>query len=297
MANEFYTLIVVPHAKARFRKFQIPVSVVRRAKAGAIVTGLVVGSLLAHYVYMNVRAVEVQRLRAEKASLESRTLEYQRLTEGLKTRLSQLQSTVTRLGVMAGVEIGGGGPIAGVGGATSSEALAPTADLKAYIAEVDKEMADLGERSARLETFYNDQKVMLASTPSTWPVRGYLSTVFGNRLDPFTGQPDFHSGIDISTPSGTPITAPADGTVIFVGVKSAYGNAVVVNHGYGTVTQYGHLDRFAVRPGQKLKRGDTIGYVGSTGRSTGPHLHYEVWVHDQARNPMQYIVDQNRNLG
>jgi murein DD-endopeptidase MepM/ murein hydrolase activator NlpD len=297
MANEFYTLIVVPHAKARFRKFQIPVSVVRRAKAGATVAGLVIGSLFAHYVYINLRALEVRRLRAENASLASRTVEYQRLTEGLKTRLSQLQSTVTKLGVMAGVEIGGSGPIAGVGGATSSEALAPTADLKAYIADLDKEMAALGARSARLETFYNDQKVMLASTPSTWPVRGYLSTAFGNRLDPFTGQPDFHSGIDISTPTGTPITAPADGTVIFVGVKSAYGNAVVVNHGYGTVTQYGHLDRFAVRPGQKLKRGDAIGYVGNTGRSTGPHLHYEIWVHDQARNPMQYIVDQNRNLG
>ena len=294
MANEFYTLIVVPHAKAQFRKFQIPVGLVRRARLLGGVCGAVLFGMFAHYVYMNVQAREMRQLRAENQSLATRTGEYQKLTEGLKAQLSQLQTTVTKLGVMAGVEVEQNAP-AGVGGATSYDSLAP--DLKSYIQGIDQEVSDLKRRSARLETFLTDQKIMLASTPSTWPVRGYLSTSFGNRLDPFTGQPDFHPGIDIATQTGTPITAPADGTVIFTGPKAAYGNAIVINHGYGTVTQYGHLSSIAVRAGQKVNRGDTIGYVGNTGRSTGPHLHYEVWVRDQARNPMNYIIEHSRSLG
>ena len=199
MANEFYTLIVVPHAKAQFRKFQIPVGLVRRARLLGGVCGAVLFGLFAHYVYMNVQAREMRQLRAENQSLATRTGEYQKLTEGLKAQLSQLQTTVTKLGVMAGVEVEQNAP-AGVGGATSYDSLAP--DLKSYIQGIDQEVSDLKRRSARLETFLTDQKIMLASTPSTWPVRGYLSTSFGNRLDPFTGQPDFHPGIDIATPDG-----------------------------------------------------------------------------------------------
>jgi len=162
---------------------------------------------------------------------------------------------------------------------------------------LERDLADLATRSQRLEEFYTDQKVLLASTPSIWPVRGYLSSGFGNRIDPFTGQKDFHPGIDISSPIGTKIVAPADGIVVKTGIMGAYGNAIVINHGFGIMTRYGHMASFNVRPGQRVKRGDVIGYVGSTGRSNAPHCHYEVWVRDQLQNPIHFILDEYRSFG
>lgn len=298
MANEFFTLIVVPNAKTRFRKVHVPVRLARRVAAGLGASVLVLCGLAAHYVHMNLRAHEVHNLRAANTVLASQSLEYQRLADGLKTRLSHLQGTVTELGAVAGVEFADASASGGgVGGATSSEPWPPSTDLRNYLAQMDREMTTLGERSSRLAAFYGEQKELLTSTPSIWPVRGFLSTPFGNRLDPFTGRPDFHSGVDISTATGTPVQAPAEGTVIFAGIKGPYGKTVVISHGFGIVTQYGHLDRFDVNVGRKLKRGDVLGSVGSTGRSTGPHLHYEVWVHDQARNPVQYVGDHRRNAG
>ena len=164
------------------------------------------------------------------------------------------------------------------------------------LADMDRSLTKLTDRSAELEEFYRDQTVLLSSTPSVWPVRGYLSATFGNRIDPFTAQKDFHPGIDISTPIGTKVQAPADGIVISTGQQGGYGNALVIDHGYGVVTRYGHLDSFAVKPGQRVKRGEVIAFVGSTGRSTGPHLHYEVWVRDQAQNPIHFILDEYRTF-
>jgi murein DD-endopeptidase MepM/ murein hydrolase activator NlpD len=108
--------------------------------------------------------------------------------------------------------------------------------------------------------------------------------------------PDFHPGIDVSTPRGTKVLAPADGVVTFRGKRGAYGKALVVDHGYGIVTRYAHLDGYDVRPGQRVKRGDVLAFVGNTGRSTAPHLHYEVWVDDQLRNPIEFILDEYRSF-
>jgi len=165
------------------------------------------------------------------------------------------------------------------------------------LAAMDLSVSALTDKSTRLETFYRDQTLLLSSTPSIWPVRGYLSATFGNRLDPFTGRPDFHPGIDISTPIGTRVVAPADGIVLSCAQSGGYGNAIIIDHGYGVVSRYGHLDSYNVRPGQRVRRGDVIAFVGSTGRSTGPHLHYEVWVREQAQNPIHFILDEYRTFG
>jgi murein DD-endopeptidase MepM/ murein hydrolase activator NlpD len=186
--------------------------------------------------------------------------------------------------------------VGGVGGAVGSESTAPALD-PAALHEMDRNVSALTARSARLEQFYEDQSVLLASTPSIWPVRGYLSAGFGNRIDPFTNQRDFHTGLDISAPVGTKVQAPADGVVISAGQKGAYGNSIIIDHGFGVVTRYGHLSGFNVKPGQRVKRGDVIGFVGDTGRSTAPHLHYEVWVRDQAQNPIHYILEEYRSFG
>jgi murein DD-endopeptidase MepM/ murein hydrolase activator NlpD len=186
--------------------------------------------------------------------------------------------------------------VGGVGGATSLESIAPSRE-RPSLGEMELSVNALTSRSSQLEGFYADRNVLLASTPSIWPVRGYLSAGFGNRMDPFTGQRDFHTGVDISTPIGTKIHAPADGVVVSCATKGGYGNTIIIDHGYGVVTRYGHLDGFNVKPGQRVRRGDVIAFVGDTGRSTGPHLHYEVWVRDQAQNPIHYILDEYRTFG
>lgn len=131
----------------------------------------------------------------------------------------------------------------------------------------------------------------LASMPSIWPVVGFISSSFGGRSSPFGGGGQFHKGLDISNRMGTPILAPAQGAVILAARDGAYGNSVEINHGGGIVTKYGHMQRWAVQPGQWVKRGEIIGYIGMSGRTTGPHLHYEVRLNGVPVNPMRYILE------
>ena len=297
MAKEFYTLIIVPHAKARFRRLNVSVRFTKWLVgiSGAIV--LAISGILVHYAWITTEVYELRRLRSENRELRVKTEEYEQSAGQLRAKIDTLQNMVTKLGVMAGLEKTlPDTRVGGVGGAIGSESAAPSLDPVA-LHEMDRSISALTERSARLEEFYRDQGVLLASTPSVWPVRGYLSAGFGNRIDPFTGQRDFHAGLDISAPVGTRVQAPADGVVVSAGQKGAYGNSIIVDHGFGVVTRYGHLSGFNVKPGQRVKRGDVIGFVGDTGRSTAPHLHYEVWVRDQAQNPIHYILDEYRSFG
>jgi murein DD-endopeptidase MepM/ murein hydrolase activator NlpD len=297
MANEFYTLIVVPHAKARFRQIRVPVRLAKWTFTLVGVVGFAVVGVMVHAARITLEIQDLRRLRTENSELLTKTRTYEENAGKLQAKVLQLQTMVTKLGVMAGLEhsLPEAGT-AGVGGATGMESQAPVLAPRA-LAAIDDSLTSLTRRSAQLEEFYRDQTLVLASTPSIWPVRGYLSAGFGNRKDPFTGQRDFHSGIDISTPIGTRIFSPADGVVLSAAVQGAYGNAIMMDHGFGVVTRYGHLDAYAVRPGQRVRRGDLIGFVGNTGRSTGPHLHYEVWVRDQAQNPIHFILDEYRTFG
>lgn len=136
-----------------------------------------------------------------------------------------------------------------------------------------------------------DNRSLLAATPSIWPVTGFVSSSFGKRNSPFGRGPQFHKGLDISNRQGTPVIAPAEGTVTMAGPDGAYGNSVEIEHGGGIVTKYAHLQRATVKPGQWVKRGETLGYVGMTGRTTGPHLHYEVHLNGVPVNPMRYILE------
>ncbi len=132
---------------------------------------------------------------------------------------------------------------------------------------------------------------LLSSTPSIWPAQGWVSSEFGYRNSPFTGQRELHRGIDISAPIGTPIYAPADGKVTFSDRDGAYGVTLVISHGRGIKTRYAHLQKYLAEKNQKVSRGQIIGYVGNSGRSTGPHLHYEVLVNNVPVNPMRYILN------
>ena len=134
------------------------------------------------------------------------------------------------------------------------------------------------------------RQALAAATPSIWPVAGGLSSHYGNRSDPFTGSAEFHSGLDISADSGQPVHATADGTVLSARWSGSFGNLVVIDHGYGITTRYGHLSRFAVFDGQTIRKGEIVGYVGSTGRSTSPHVHYELLLNGQPTNPLRLLA-------
>jgi murein DD-endopeptidase MepM/ murein hydrolase activator NlpD len=298
MANEFYTVIVVPHAKARFRKIQVPLRLARWVMSGATIFAITLAGVLVHYTRIAAEVYELRHLRAENEVLTQRTREYEQNAGKLQAKVEQLHSIVSKLGIMAGLDHAlPDAAVGGEGGVTSFETVAPSKVALPSLAEMDLNISALTDKSTKLEAFYRDQKLLLSSTPSIWPVRGYLSATFGKRLDPFTGRPDFHPGIDISTPIGTRVVAPADGIVLSCAQSGGYGNAIIVDHGYGVVSRYGHLDSYNVRAGQRVHRGDVIGFVGNTGRSTGPHLHYEVWVRDQAQNPIHFILDEYRTFG
>jgi murein DD-endopeptidase MepM/ murein hydrolase activator NlpD len=160
------------------------------------------------------------------------------------------------------------------------------ADLERLSADARVEQASLKS----LEGLLEGKREQLASTPSILPTKGWMSSGFGYRTSPFTGALHMHEGIDISNAIGTPVVAPADGLVVKVGREYGYGKILVINHGRGIVTRYGHLHRIHAKIGQKIRRGDLIAEVGNTGRSTGPHLHYEVKVNKVSVDPRKYIL-------
>lgn len=192
-------------------------------------------------------------------------------------------------------------PFGGVGG--SDPALL---DPKNTTARVDRELvramhrsldsldSDLDESMADkngFREFLENQKLLLASTPSIWPTKGWLSSRFGYRSSPFTGEREFHKGVDISTRMGAPVVSSADGVVSFTGWERGYGRVVVIKHGYGLETKYAHLKKALVKKGQRVKRGETVALVGTSGKTTGPHLHYEVHLNGVAVNPIRYVLN------
>lgn len=188
-------------------------------------------------------------------------------------------------------------PFLGVGGispSTREAAQEAEANLQRMKTELDRlcTEAELREKSFReLYSFLEGKKKQLACTPSIWPARGWLTSGFGYRNDPFTGLRQMHEGLDIANRIGTPINAPADGVVYRVFNNFGFGLMVEINHGYGIVTRYGHLSKSYVKVGQRVKRGERIAAIGNSGRATGPHLHYEVRLNNVPINPQNYILN------
>ena len=162
--------------------------------------------------------------------------------------------------------------------------------LRTQLKSIRERMEHIGATLERVERF--DQKSRLASTPSVWPARGWVTSDFGQRLDPYTAERVMHEGLDIAAPHGKEVVAPSDGVIIFAGLEGGYGNVLVIDHGYGVKTRYGHLSKLEVKTGDHVKRGQVVGAVGNTGRSTGPHLHYEVRVNGIPENPRKFILEE-----
>ena len=160
---------------------------------------------------------------------------------------------------------------------------------------IDQSIKESGLREQgviRLQELLQERQSILNATPSIKPTRGWFTSRFGYRVDPFSGKPDLHLGLDIAAAPGTPVVAPADGTISYVGYESGYGKIVAIDHGFGVRTRYAHNSQIYVKLGQQVKRRDVISAVGSTGRSSGPHLHYEVRVNDTPVDPINYVLDE-----
>jgi len=189
----------------------------------------------------------------------------------------------------------------GVGGSSPAD-LDSKLDLKeshkSLIREMHEQVGELNSAAqVQKEGFksllheLDEKKYLLACTPAIKPAKGVYTSRFGRRKSPFTGLWEFHKGLDIAGPIGTPVIAAAAGSVTFAGSKGAYGKVMIINHGHGLITRYAHLSRFLKKPGEKVKRGEKIALMGNTGRSTGPHLHYEVNLNGIPVDPKKYILN------
>jgi murein DD-endopeptidase MepM/ murein hydrolase activator NlpD len=233
---------------------------------------------------------EMSAMVEENKSLRGRTALLSGKLETIEKQLAEFEERTRRLAIVAGLTGVHDSGTGGVGGLAAIP-VDPASSSADGVGEAVRRGAVLSSRLALIEKRLSTQADQLSLTPTLAPAVGVLTAGFGNRIDPFNGRPEFHTGIDISTPTGNRIVAPANGTVVRVGWENGYGRFVEVAHGYGVNTTYSHLATARVIEGQRVKRGDVIALVGSTGRSTGPHLHYEVHAAGKPVNPLDFILN------
>jgi murein DD-endopeptidase MepM/ murein hydrolase activator NlpD len=247
---------------------------------------------------------DIEQLRTANVALEIENASYRTATGELTSQIQSLEGVVDDLGARSTLD-----PTAAramqklpaavrqraTGGPAATSMLSSV--LSTSLTSPEDTFGVLRDLLQGLESRLNfvrhdvERRAALANaTPSIWPTHGGLTGFFGGRSDPFTGEPAYHQGIDISTDKGQPIFATADGVVDSAAYSGDYGNLVVLKHAFGLATRFGHLSKFNVSPGQDVKRGEVIGYVGSTGRSTGSHLHYEILVNGRLINPLQLLT-------
>ncbi len=295
MARSFYTFIIVPNASSRLHKLKLPVHTLYVLAAIGLISFFVVIGLGFSYAKLAFKAADYDKLQAENIDLKVQKKNLEVATAKLGTKLANLEDRSARLQNLIQTESlnqTGKFSIPGVGGSRvdyRTADLIPGFSLKKDVEVLKDRTNDLEIDLASMEDLAKRKVALRRVTPNIWPVRGMISSHFGNRRDPFNGDAELHLGVDIRALFGTRVHSPADGRVIYAQRKSAYGNLVVLDHGNGITTRLGHLSAISVKAGQKVKRGDVIGAVGMSGRSTGPHLHYEVRENDRPRNPRAFL--------
>ena len=286
-----FNLLMVRDDGSRVLRLSIPTWVV-----GAVIGGFSVTLLGLAFIYPDYATLRHQR--GAFTALSARLHTQQALLDAAQTRLREIRGEIdswrdlhAKIWEPFGPEAS---PIkrnaAGIGGGVAMPAdQAPVREDMDRLLGVVKEE---GESIRTLERFLGRASRVLASLPSRWPVRGPVNSDFGQRRSPWAPNSEFHSGIDIGAAIGTPVKAPAPGTVVFAGQHAEYGITVVIDHGNDTKSLYGHLSRLNVTTDQAVQRGDTVAFTGNTGRSSGPHLHYEIQVKGQPVNPHSYIWEE-----
>jgi murein DD-endopeptidase MepM/ murein hydrolase activator NlpD len=295
LRKRFYIFFVARDEDGQLRKISIPVHYLYVLLAGAVIGLLSLTGIASSYTRMLHKVSEFNRMRTEKQALKDR---YSRLEQTARERdiqVASLGSLASEVAALYGLKPDPG-LVATTGDLQSAQVYSSLDQLYALKNTALTGAASVGI-SLGLKNATTADWIRANSAPNLWPVEGQITGSFGERIDPFNGEGAFHSGVDISVPVGSTVIAPADGTVIFADFLGGYGRAVVLDHGHGITTRYGHLASFAVAAGQFIHRGDTIGYVGLSGRSTGPHLHYEVRINDTPVNPHKYLRMTMAHLG
>ena len=298
MRTKRYSLVVADRQTGTVRRLTISLYPVL---AGTVVV-LALPILIGLGARWSARAT-IGDLQSTNATLQVENASYREATGQLADQISSLQAAVDQLGDRAAVDpavthamdklpavvksraMGGS-----VAAPIRASVLNGLGSPEAALGVLSDLLGAIGTRLDSVRDTVERRHALAAATPSIWPVAGWLSSPYGTRKDPFSDGDNFHPGLDISADYGQPVLATGDGKVESAGPNGSYGNMVVLDHGFGITTKYGHLSRFGVRAGQTVKRGDVIGYVGSTGRSTGAHLHYEIWMNGRLTNPMTLLA-------
>jgi len=259
------TIMLIPHSNRRSVNLKVP-------SIGVLISVVLwfIGTIWVFSVAVD--AFEYKRMKEKVNYYSSQFMEMKSTMSALKKaegEFSRLFSHKTKEQVLKNVD-------------TSDSGSLDMEDLKK---QIKISMESIGE----IKDYLSQQKDLYLATPAGWPVEGHITSGFGERDHPQSGDTKFHTGIDIAAEPGRPVRATADGIVSFSGWSGAGGNLAVVEHGFGYSTYYAHNKLVAVRTGQKVKRGEIIGYVGSTGNSTGPHVHYEVWQEGKTLNPQKFL--------
>ena len=247
------------------------------------------------------KTAQLIHIKHERAAQSAQIASLNEEVGGFRQQIQRLKEFDVKLRIIANLENAEEtDSFLGVGGTNPAthepweETEAATRDLQRMKTELDRlsTEAEFREKSFQeLYSFLEGKKRELACTPAIWPARGWLTSRFGYRIDPFTGLRQLHEGIDIANRLGSPIVAPADGVVARVYNNFGFGLMLEINHGYGLVTRYGHLSKSYVKVGQRVKRGEKIAAIGKSGRATGPHVHYEVRLNKVPLNPQRYILN------
>lgn len=254
------------------------------------------------YIQVKKKAFELGRLRQETQSQKSQIHFFSSKLEDLEKQLSRLKDFDKKIRIIANLERGQETTsLLGMGGPSPSDIReklkngrddqALVQQMKADIERLQSEAVTQEVSLTEIEKNLQTSKEMLIHTPSLWPAMGWVTSAFGFRTNPFTGLTQMHEGMDISNRVGTLVVAPADGIVSDIGNDSVVGKIMVLSHGFGMTSRYAHLSKVLVKIGQRVKRGDKIAEVGMTGKTTGPHLHYEVRLNGIPVNPMRYILN------
>lgn len=294
--DDSYTVVILPSPTSEPYRFSLSKKTCKYLIGFSSVLILVLAGFFVQYFLMLGQITELKDLRREAKTQKIQIQSFLTSIDDLKNQMNRLIELDQKLRVITDIgprkEVG----VMGLGGPEEVGLSHP--DSSKLMTSIQLDLGDLQAKAIAQEKSFQElteavrsRQSLWASTPSIWPTTGWLTSGYGNRVSPFTGRVSKHNGIDIASRQDTPVIAPAAGVVSYTGFDSGLGKLVKINHGYGITTYYGHLAKAAVKVGQKVKRGDVIAYVGSTGLSTGPHLHYEIYVNDVPVNPMRYILN------
>jgi len=284
MNKEYFVVVLAHSLRGRLRRIHIPHTAVYAVLALALVGCFSAFGFVASYARMAWKVANYNALKREADGLRVRYQNLQKVVSETNVQMASLQIYAKEVSVAYGIKQ----KLEGPSDISAEGKLVPsfTESLQDYDFLLSAEKLAVSSHHARR------LQPAGSSTPSLWPVEGRLMSGFAQRTDPFSGEGAFHKGVDISAPSGTPVHSAAEGVVVLAEpVSGGYGRLVIIDHGGGVQTYYAHLSKFSVRTGQEVHRGDLVGAVGSTGRTTAPHLHYEVRVDGSPRNPWRYLAN------